>query len=1235
MAAEGGVGSRIYSFGNTSSGGGGGGSSAFRSPVEARDSVNALKPTGAVSIDAVPITITGQRVLFTNLSGAELADNNKVFTATVAAGLVTAWTLQTDGQAGDGSPTDGDNLYVKAGTVHGDTEVFYNGTAWFVPGGGANTALSNLTATGINQGLVADVNGTRDLGTAPIQWRRLFVQQIRDSISNTVIDINNRILNDSANATAFNFSDVTNTVFHKNLVPSANNTVDVGSSINVVRQIYSNIYSIGLSGQILSTTTPSGATAILSRAIGLGGNYGIATANNGTPDAVPSGSIYIESGNKTVGTGNSGDIFIRSGTSAGGTRGDLFINVSSLTGSSVGWVWTLQDIATGRGAWVAAATGANTSLSNLTATSINQTLRPDAAGARDIGTLALYWNVIYGNAYAIGSNATDFVAVLNRGTRTISSDTYGPNALVMEVDNSIVRDGVFGTPNRATGGTGKIAIYTGSATTSGNTGTLRLYTGLSVSGNSGNIILETGTATGTRGSIILNASTLDVVGTTTNFGNITNRIGTFYAATIRVVSSLNLTNSGDGGRAQLLADDTTPSGVSVSGAFRSVNTSPLSVYTTSGATSGGLQFETGNASAGNSGNIVLRTGTATVTRGTINFMDASLATSVVNYVWTLQNITTGAGAWAAAPSPTGTANAVAFFNGAGTLSSEAQFSYNTTTNSLAIFDISVSGSVTASGIASIANGFVGNAGIISTTGRGARAWGFAFGASTEITASDDGTFAGGYVTGGKILSENAGSFAYGNSSGAAGTRIRAATGGDVAMGNANTGGILLASGGGSVAFGIAGGGTSTVSATAQGAHVFGYADGSSPTAITATSIGSGARGYAQNGGIIRATTGAGAWASGRAISGSSLISSIGAGAHAFGTANTAGQINSNGIGSFAAGQAVGSGQMSATSDGSIALGFASTSGTMTSSDQGSITLGHSNGSGSSIVASSAGAFATGFAFNGGQIVAANNGAMARGYADGASSLIQANSNGAAYASGRATGAGQILSTGLGSHSLGYANGTNSRISAANHGALANGYAESGGQVRANGAGSFCGGWVSTSAQSSEASGLGSVAYGHSHNVTANFGQAFGIGHVNSSFASFVVGQYASAVGTAGSSVATDIAFAVGIGVLGTPANAFSIGKNADIKIRRTITPALTTGAQTIDRPSGTVNFAIGATTLVVTNNLVTTDSIIFTSKRTADPAVFIEDVVAGAGSFTITLSAAPTVELSVGFLVTN
>jgi len=85
----------------------------------------------------------------------------------------------------------------------------------------------------------------------------------------------------------------------------------------------------------------------------------------------------------------------------------------------------------------------------------------------------------------------------------------------------------------------------------------------------------------------------------------------------------------------------------------------------------------------------------------------------------------------------------------------------------------------------------------------------------------------------------------------------------------------------------------------------------------------------------------------------------------------------------------------------------------------------------------------------------------------------------------------------------------------------------------------------------------------------------------------------------------------------------------------TITPAGTTGARTINKNAGSVNFAAGASTLVVTNSLVSTSSVILATVGSNDSTMKGVHVVAGAGSFTIHGNTVPTGETRVNFLVIN
>jgi hypothetical protein len=91
----------------------------------------------------------------------------------------------------------------------------------------------------------------------------------------------------------------------------------------------------------------------------------------------------------------------------------------------------------------------------------------------------------------------------------------------------------------------------------------------------------------------------------------------------------------------------------------------------------------------------------------------------------------------------------------------------------------------------------------------------------------------------------------------------------------------------------------------------------------------------------------------------------------------------------------------------------------------------------------------------------------------------------------------------------------------------------------------------------------------------------------------------------------------------------------EIKAAKTITAAATVGAQTINKPAGSVNFAAAATSLVVTNSLVTTSSVILVSTATNDADASKLSVVAGSGSFTIRFGIAVAAETRVNFLVIN
>lgn len=169
----------------------------------------------------------------------------------------------------------------------------------------ANRTLSNLTSpTAINQTLLPDTNNTRNLGSA-----------------------------------SFKFADI----YSDNIIFGKNYYVNDASSNN--KGIFALTPSIVMpdGGNETVTTSISGAFP--------NSRVGIISPTDTTANAVATQEIVIATGNKTVGTGNTGDIKLRTGVSAGGTRGKIKLEDNSLSTSAVGYVWTLTNTTTGAGQW--------------------------------------------------------------------------------------------------------------------------------------------------------------------------------------------------------------------------------------------------------------------------------------------------------------------------------------------------------------------------------------------------------------------------------------------------------------------------------------------------------------------------------------------------------------------------------------------------------------------------------------------------------------------------------------------------------------------------------------------------------------------------------------------------------------------------------------------------------------------------------------------------------------------
>lgn len=96
---------------------------------------------------------------------------------------------------------------------------------------------------------------------------------------------------------------------------------------------------------------------------------------------------------------------------------------------------------------------------------------------------------------------------------------------------------------------------------------------------------------------------------------------------------------------------------------------------------------------------------------------------------------------------------------------------------------------------------------------------------------------------------------------------------------------------------------------------------------------------------------------------------------------------------------------------------------------------------------------------------------------------------------------------------------------------------------------------------------------------------------------------------------------------------WNVSTDGLIGIQGTLTAGGTTGAQSINKPMGTVNFAAGASTLVVTDSLVTASTPVSCTLQTNDTTAKSCGAVPASGSVTLFLNAAATAETKAMFVV--
>lgn len=315
---------------------------------------------------------------------------------------------------------------------------FFNGAQWtaLLQTNFANRNLSNLNATtAINTSLLPNSTLTYNLGSAALRWNDIYLNNLRftdgsiqtsafipyvagTGISIVGTGITNTSPDQLVTLTGSGATSISGTYPNFTISSTDNNTTyNAGSGIDIVGTTISNI----LPDQIV-TLTGSGATSI-------SGSYPDFTISSTDNNTIYSAGAGIDIAGDIISLTNTGVVSGSYGSST---------SVPVITVDAMGRLTEVTEVLiTGGG------TGANTSLSNLTTTSVNQSLVPDTYGVYDLGSTSLPWNDIESEVisaithYRLGS---DIIFHITGDDNTFVGISSG-NEISSGYDNTCVGNG--------------------------------------------------------------------------------------------------------------------------------------------------------------------------------------------------------------------------------------------------------------------------------------------------------------------------------------------------------------------------------------------------------------------------------------------------------------------------------------------------------------------------------------------------------------------------------------------------------------------------------------------------------------------------------------------------------------------------------------------------------------------------------------------------------------------------
>lgn len=382
-----------------------------------------------------------------------------------------------------------------ANKTYVDTEISSS-----VAANAANRTLSNLNSpVALNQDLVSDTDGARDLGTPASYFGDIFGFRFFEK----------QVVNSTTTGADQDIS-----------APTTSYLKFTNATLTSIRSIVA-----GGNGQIIEITNDTGSTILIRNESG-----GATAANRILTGSGADLTLASDASLRLIYDTNDSRWRVIGGSGSGGgstfldsafrilDNGDitkqLAFEVSAITTGTTR-TWLIPDISIDFSASVGG-TYANAQLSNLSATAVNANINPGTDDTRILGTTSLRWGQVVSSSFvasAVGGgilmqrNGTSPSGVTLQGyVAPVIGSSTSPIALYTNDDSNVNATATnnllleSGNKTAGTGGSGLINIKSGTSV-GGVTGVINLTTGNSTSSNSGDINLTTGTAGSVRGLI--------------------------------------------------------------------------------------------------------------------------------------------------------------------------------------------------------------------------------------------------------------------------------------------------------------------------------------------------------------------------------------------------------------------------------------------------------------------------------------------------------------------------------------------------------------------------------------------------------------------------------------------------------------------------------------------------------------------------------------------------------------